>query len=331
MEYYIDGSGWNGANAAYCVCQNKKKKFLKVIYEEKQGLEMEYIALLVALADANKGDTIYTDSQNMVNQIRSKPDLQDDQIRDLRDDAGILVDVKSINLVWIPRAQNIAGHILEDRLKKLKRYRVATTSLKKKGTPIKTVKIDFVREFSEEKLEEKESGTRKIIRIIPHMDIVRHCRKLVTNSNYGQRGEFDGDFYQQLFGMVAQTIVCDLLGLDWPKESKGFDGGYDIVWEKIKWDVKCEIRSGAFKRGYVHNVNGSQMNYEATGFIFVSLNQMKNEYEVCGFISKKRFLEKARYFKQGKSRVRSDDSLMMVRNKGGMYEIDQENLTKFKE
>lgn len=329
-EYYVDGSGWNGANSAYCVCQGKKKKFLKVLYEEKSGLEMEYIALIVALADANHNDKIYTDSQVMVNQIKFDTKIDGTHISYMKDDARSLIESKKINIVWISRGQNFAGHILEARLEKLKNYKKASTEPKQnfsQGSQTGSVKKDTNSDFFEERESE---GIRKIVRITPNIETVRHCRKSLGIISLGNRGDFDGDLYKQLFGLIAQSIVMEWMGLGLPEVKKGFDGGSDLIYNGSKWDVKCEIRQVPFKLEYVHNLTAAQKNYQTDGYIFVSFNQPKNEYEICGFITKEDFFKNARKFESGQRRTRNDGSQMEVKGRG-MYELDQKYLTKFKE
>lgn len=166
---------------------------------------------------------------------------------------------------------------------------------------------------------------------MPRSEIVRHCRAIIEKTNFGKRGEFDGDFYQQLFGLIAETIVCDWLGLPWPENKNGFDGGFDLTWKGKKWDVKCEIRTKRFiKKTFVHNLVGNQKNYVSEGLIFVSFNRPKGEYEICGYVEKDKFFKNAVFTRQGQRRVRSDGSFFTVQASGGLFEISQKFLTEFK-
>ena len=56
------------------------------------------------------------------------------------------------------------------------------------------------------------------------------------------RGDFDGDYFKQFFGLLAQLVVCDFLGVECKLDTKGFDGGYDLEWNNKRFDVKCELR-----------------------------------------------------------------------------------------
>jgi len=52
-------------------------------------------------------------------------------------------------------------------------------------------------------------------------------------------------------------------------------------------------------------------------------------YEICGFISKEDFLEHAHHYGQGVERPRTDGTMMVVQNEGGMYELKQKHLQPF--
>ena len=146
----------------------------------------------------------------------------------------------------------------------------------------------------------------------------------------GHRGDFDGDKIKQLFGLQAQMIVAEMLGVNNGLDSEGFDGGYDLEWNNKKWDVKCELRTVNFKpRKFVHNVAASQIRYQAEGFIFCSMNRTEGLFQVCGYITKEDFLEKATFYPQGTERERTDGTKMTVMNNGGMYELEQKHLEEF--
>lgn len=164
-------------------------------------------------------------------------------------------------------------------------------------------------------------------------EIVKYVREYLDMcGGVGQRGEFDGDYLSQFFGLQAQVIVANMLGVKDGLEGQGFDGGYDIIWNDKKYDVKCEMRSVQFKsRSFGHNVSGSQINYDAEGFIFCSYNRTKGVFDICGQITKGDFLEHADFFPCGSKRLRSDGTQMEVRNKGGMYELKNKYLGDFDE
>lgn len=139
FKVYCDGSGFNNINSAYCIIVSgwkkkringknvfKNKKEVKVIWDNKNVYQIEYIALIGALklceriSKKNIKFNIYSDSMCVVEEVnfRKKP-----KNRKLFKEARKLMDKNSnINVNWIPRTENLAGIYLEDRLMKLHRY-----------------------------------------------------------------------------------------------------------------------------------------------------------------------------------------------------------------
>ena len=164
---------------------------------------------------------------------------------------------------------------------------------------------------------------RKRIKRTADPEQVDWCKKYLQRNKMGQRGEFDGDTLQQLFGLQAQVIICDLLGHQRPLEGEGFDGGYDVMLEGQHYDVKCCIRDGNFKPSkYCHNLKASQLRYkQCEGYIFVSYNKANGEFTICGCIEKEVFKHYARHYVEGIERPRTDGTTMTVKGTGGMYEL----------
>ena len=134
IKIYCDGSGFNKINSAYCFivvgwrarrykCRDLKK--VKVIYEDKNVYQIEYLALISALefCDSVDGDykfKIYSDSKCIVKEVNLliKPKLK----MFFREARKIIGRNKSISVRWISREENLAGIYLEKRLKKLHNY-----------------------------------------------------------------------------------------------------------------------------------------------------------------------------------------------------------------
>ena len=150
-----------------------------------------------------------------------------------------------------------------------------------------------------------------------------------VNEWKSKRGNFDGNYFQKLFGMQAQVIVSDLLKLPRPELSENFDGGYDLIYAGKKYDVKCEIRSVPFnEKLFVHNLVASQLNYVADGYIFVSYNKETSEFQICGAIDKGDFISHAQFFPAGSIRKRTDGSKLVVQ--ADLYELENKFLEKFR-
>jgi len=141
-------------------------------------------------------------------------------------------------------------------------------------------------------------------------DQKRFAEYILTDTAEKWRGRFDGNPYQRQVSITAEILVTDILHLPRREKTVGFDGGFDILYRNQKWDIKTNIRTVNFKRQfYDHVVLESQIPYDCYGYIFVSFNKLNDTYYISGFMSKKEFLEKARLYKKGESRPRTDGSL----------------------
>lgn len=132
-EYYCDGSGWNGASAAFCVIIGRKT-ILETFDTERTVNEMEYAAVLRALDIAIPGSTIYTDSALVEGQVMKNWRIRVEKLRPLVEAAKTLVKAKNCTIVWIPREKNRAGWKLEARLRKIHSYTKNSGSPPKKKT-----------------------------------------------------------------------------------------------------------------------------------------------------------------------------------------------------
>lgn len=138
----------------------------------------------------------------------------------------------------------------------------------------------------------------------------REYVKSILDKGMGKRGIFDGGYYERLFGLIGQVIICDMFNYPRPTDLTKADAGFDIEIGGKKYDIKCEIRTVDFKRTYVHNVAATQINYKTDGYIFMSFNKEIGEYTICGYISKEELKTKADYIKLGTHRRRTNGTYM---------------------
>jgi len=144
----------------------------------------------------------------------------------------------------------------------------------------------------------------------PTNDQIDYAKYLLKDTPKIWRGKVDGDPEQRLIGHIAQIIICDEFGCKRPNKYNGYDGGTDVTIFNKKFDIKTELRNVDFRLDFVHNVLECQMKYLCDGYIFVSFNKEKNEFTICGYITKENFLTNATFFKKGDKRARSDGSFM---------------------
>ena len=90
------------------------------------------------------------------------------------------------------------------------------------------------------------------------------------------------------------------------------------------YDVKAMIRKVDVKDSYTNNFPKLQENYNVDGYIFCSINRIKNELTVCGWIRKENWIKNRKLCKKGSDTYRDDGSSFPV--KSDNYEIDNKYL-----
>ena len=115
--------------------------------------------------------------------------------------------------------------------------------------------------------------------------------------------------------------MADFLKVSRPDFNVGFDGGFDLVWNGLKWDVKVLPINGRFDdKVHVFNVFYSQVrDFSPDGYFFLSYDKRDGFFEVGGWILKKDFLAKAKFFPAGSVRFKPNGESFSVI--GGNYEI----------
>ena len=155
-------------------------------------------------------------------------------------------------------------------------------------------------------------------------ELIKKAGYLVETYDFGKRKEANGNKVQQLVGIIGEQVIRDLFKAGDIDGSNGFDGGYDIEYYDKLIDVKTMSRKCEVKDDFVSNFMELQLSHSATHFIFNSLNTVKKEITVCGYISKQEFLEKADYFPKGSYRYRTDGTSFQTFS--GLYEIKNKYL-----
>lgn len=113
-DIYVDGSGWNGRESRYAVVYENGRHILCRIPENKTNNTMEYYALIEALLSADTGDIIYTDSRLIEGQVVGNWKINKPHLYRLCMKARRIMKNNNIQIVWIPREKNKAGHLLDD-------------------------------------------------------------------------------------------------------------------------------------------------------------------------------------------------------------------------
>lgn len=114
LSVYVDGSGGDESGYGYFV-----KETGESFYEKKPGItnnQAEYLAIIAALEKLGQSEntiTIYSDSKNTVSQLNHEYAINSEQLRELaRKTWSLMAKSSGLKIVWIPRAQNLAGKML---------------------------------------------------------------------------------------------------------------------------------------------------------------------------------------------------------------------------
>jgi hypothetical protein len=147
---------------------------------------------------------------------------------------------------------------------------------------------------------------------------------LVCRKNFGQRGNFDGDKRKQYTGILAQTVVADLLGVARPEISADWDHGIDYVVGGKKIDIKAMGRTRDPAPYMVNNLVASQVSAGETDvYLFASVNVDVPNVTVIGWM-KKIDIPRSAHISEGVERTRSDGTRFATR--ADMFEIPNASL-----
>jgi len=145
----------------------------------------------------------------------------------------------------------------------------------------------------------------------------------VSSNNMGNRFDFNGSKEQQYAGLIGENIIRKAFGYEYSFET-GYDGGYDILHNNARIDVKTMTRTVNPKGHYVNNFVGYQKELPCDIYIFCSLNKRTGFLWVCGFTTKERLLKEANFFEKGTIRKRDDGTTLTT--EAPLYEIKNNQL-----
>lgn len=143
-----------------------------------------------------------------------------------------------------------------------------------------------------------------------------YCLKQLENHSMGQRGVFDGARLQQLFGLLGQVITADILGVDRPVLTGQPDGGVDFVINGQSVDLKVVLRNSYAKAEWMVNLPEPQAKYNTDYLLFMNYNKETGVFQYLGYITKKEFLNKAKYHPVGSTIKRDDGTLLEIKGCG---------------
>lgn len=155
-------------------------------------------------------------------------------------------------------------------------------------------------------------------------EIKTHCEYLMKHHNFGNRGIADGNYGEQLTGLIGQNTLQQLFDFPLMDGKGGFDNGEDINFNNISIDVKTMGRTVNMKTYYVHNLIGLQEHYPTQVYIFCSYNKKTNTLTICGWVTKEQHRKRAKFYPKGTVRTRSNTTTFNT--KADLYEIRNDAL-----
>ena len=155
-------------------------------------------------------------------------------------------------------------------------------------------------------------------------EVIYFVEKLLKKHNFGRRGFADGNYNEQVTGLIGQTVIQEFFNRKRPSGEGGFDGGVDLEVNGNRIDVKTMGRNVDPRPDYVNNFIGLQKNYDTDLLLFCSYNKRTKNLTVCGWISKVVFIKNASFFPLGTPRFRSDGTSFIT--KADLYELENSEL-----
>ena len=167
------------------------------------------------------------------------------------------------------------------------------------------------------------------MRIKLQQSTIKTVKDFLNGNSVANRGKFDGSKRNQAVGLACELEAHNYLLGYYPILKNGFDGGIDFVYKGLTIDVKSMERKGYVKDYYVNNFIRLQERYNTDVLLFCNYNNKERVVELCGWIYKKELNDKAKLYKAGELRTRSDGSTfeLTVDN----YEIGMNQLRSINE
>jgi hypothetical protein len=171
-------------------------------------------------------------------------------------------------------------------------------------------------------------GIKHMFKIKVSNKIIKYAQNLLVDHNFGNRGVADGNYHEQLTGLIGQCTIQTMFHVNLLTGEEGFDHGEDLEFAGLSIDVKTMGRTTDVKNYYVNNFIALQKDYPTDAYIFCSYFEEKKELTICGWLPKSELEKTAMFYKKGTKRYRSDKT--WFRTKADLYEIPNKNLRQVK-
>ena len=157
-------------------------------------------------------------------------------------------------------------------------------------------------------------------------EVRNYANRQVSIKNFGVRSAgFNGNRIRQYTGIVGECMIHKALDRDLPNYNSG-SLIEDLKINNKKVDVKTMARNVDMRDFYVHNFVGYQKDRENDVLLFNSINKKTGNVQICGWLPKKKFLERASFFDKGSERKRTDGTSFITQ--APLYEIENNKLNQ---
>lgn len=162
-------------------------------------------------------------------------------------------------------------------------------------------------------------------------DVIYNAFEIVAKQRIGKTESGgiipgSGSLMDQFVGYIGQGVISTNL-LHKPITDTGKpDGGWDILIDGMKIDVKTMGRNSTPRINQIVNFPPRQKNTPCDYLLFTSLNKNNNIFTVCGMIKKKTFFDQATYYPDGAVRTRDDGTIFRI--KAENYELPIASLSQ---
>jgi hypothetical protein len=157
--------------------------------------------------------------------------------------------------------------------------------------------------------------------------LITSIAEYLKHHNLGNRGVEDGNRRKQEVGLIGELVIHHFLFGKYPdltKRPDGYDGGYDILYNGKRIDVKTMERKSYVRPDYVNNFYILQENHHADIIVFCSYHNIDGVIEICGWLPKNELAIRGIYYPAGTQRIRTDGSTFIFRQSN--YEVKNKDL-----
>lgn len=135
----------------------------------------------------------------------------------------------------------------------------------------------------------------------PSQELLQYCTEALQKNSMGQRTDkgTNGNANHQFAGLVCENVVRKLTGYPYNNATSGFDGGWDIVYNDLRTDIKSTILYQKPTLLDQFHVPKIQLKYNTQAYLFCAYIPNDNIVYTCGYIEKDIFLAISKIVKRG--------------------------------